>query len=422
MWDAADEWLHWFRAFLVGLPRPVKRLIMISVDIVFICGAAALAMLAVARDIDSLAHLPTDFMLGLALMTPLVFGRLGLYRAVVRFLRSRVIGTVVLGVTVLALLMALHALLVPEAGTSLAAAVVFWAFAMIHTAGSRFTMRDFLHGSRKPRERAIIYGAGNSGARLASMLVSGGHCLPVAFVDDNPALRGSVVSGLRVYLRDELMRVVEMHDASRVLLAMPSASRSRRAEIIQELEPAPLHVQTVPDMNDLVSGRANFDDLREVDVEDLLGRDPIPPRPDLISACVAGPRRDGHRRRRLDRLRTVPADPRAGRDAAGAGGSRRAGAVRHRPGAAVHGRASRADRRNHPGARLSDRRRLHPAGDQVLRGAHHLPRGRVQARAAGRVQHGRRHPQQRDRHLPPRRWPRRRPGSRPSCWCPPTRP
>jgi FlaA1/EpsC-like NDP-sugar epimerase len=288
MWSSADEWLHWLRAFLVGLPRPVKRLIMVSVDVVFICGAAALAMLAVEQDVSTLAHLPLDFMLGLAVVTPLVFGRLGLYRAVVRFLRSRVIGTVILCVTVLAVLMALHALLAPEAGTSLAAALVFWAFGIIHTAGSRFAMRDFLHGSRKPRERAIIYGAGVSGARLASMLVSGGQCLPIAFVDDNRALWGSVVSGLRVYSRAELMKLVELHDASRVLLAMPSASRSRRAEIIQELEPAPLHVQTVPDMNDLVSGRASFDDLREVDIVDLLGRDPIPPRPDLISACVAG--------------------------------------------------------------------------------------------------------------------------------------
>jgi FlaA1/EpsC-like NDP-sugar epimerase len=73
-----------------------------------------------------------------------------------------------------------------------------------------------------------------------------------------------------------------------VLLAMPSASRKRRAEILQELESSPIHVQTVPDMNELVRGNARFDDLREVDVEDLLGRDPVPPRPDLIRACIAG--------------------------------------------------------------------------------------------------------------------------------------
>ena len=276
------------RELLVGLPRPAKRLVMLAADFVFIIGAAALAILVTVPSASSPGQLPWGLLLLLAgLMVP-VFWTVGLYRAVVRFLRSAVIIAVISGVTILAGFMGLYALLVPEAGLSLGTVVVFWAFAVIHTAGSRFVVRDFLHGSRKPRERAVIYGAGNSGARLASMLSSGGQCLPVAFVDDAKAMQGTVVAGLRVHAPDQLMRLVKVHDVTRLLLAMPSATRQRRGEIIQQLESAPLHIQTVPDMNDLVSGRANFDELREVDVEDLLGRDPTAPRPDLISACVSG--------------------------------------------------------------------------------------------------------------------------------------
>lgn len=288
MQNRADESFYRLRAFLVELPRPMKRLLMVATDFVFIVGAAVAAILLTSPATISIESFPWPLAFGIgALMVP-VFWQLGLYRAVIRFLRSRVIGSVMAGVTILATAMFAYAALVPTSGISLGAVMVFWGFAIIHTAGSRFTVRDFLHGSRKPRERAIIYGAGTSGARLAGMLGSGGNCLPVAFVDDDASLHKSLVAGLRVFSPSALNTLVESHEVSRLLLAMPSASRQRRAEIIQQLETLPLHIQTVPDMNDLVSGKARFDDLREVDVEDLLGRDPIPPRPDLIRACVAG--------------------------------------------------------------------------------------------------------------------------------------
>ena len=282
-----DESLHGLRVFLVGLPRPAKRLVMVLADQVFMLGAAALAIFLTnpAGVIENGLPWVLLFLLGASML--LIFTRLGLYRAVVRFLRSRVVTSVMVGVTLIAGLMAAYALARPESVVTLQAALVFWAFGLIHTAGSRFTLRDFLHGSRKPRERAIIYGAGNSGARLATLLSSAGECLPVAFLDDDPALQGSLVAGLPVRSPAAIPELIDTHDAARLLLAMPSASRQRRAEIIETLEPYPLHIQTVPDMNDLVSGKASFDDLREVDVEDLLGRDPIPPRPDLIGACVS---------------------------------------------------------------------------------------------------------------------------------------
>jgi FlaA1/EpsC-like NDP-sugar epimerase len=273
---------------MVGLPRPLKRLMMVLVDSAGILAATAAAILVTTSSLASFAQFPWGALLLIAVLGLPLYWFLGLYRAVIRYLRSRVIVSVVIGVSVLAASLALYAVAVPEAGIPISAALVFWAFAFIHTAGLRFVVRDFLHHGAVRSERAIIYGAGTSGARLAGLLASGGECQPVAFVDDNAALHGSIVAGLYVHSPAGLMNLVEAHDATRLLLAMPSASRQRRAKIIDELLEAPLHIQTVPDMNDLVSGRASFDDLREVEVDDLLGRDPIPPREGLIGACVTG--------------------------------------------------------------------------------------------------------------------------------------
>jgi FlaA1/EpsC-like NDP-sugar epimerase len=284
----ADESFHRLRAFLIGLPRPLKRLVMILVDLACLAAAAAIAILFTTPAQSLGPGFPWQAVALLGVVMLPLFWFLGFYHAVVRFLRSRIMGHVAIGLSVLALVLYAYGLVFPAHGIGLGTAVTFWAFGLLHTAGSRFMVRDFLHGNRRPRERVVIYGAGNSGARLAGLLTSGGECLPMAFLDDSPTLHGSLVGGLPVYPPSALPELTENLGLSGLLLAMPSVTRKRRAEILEELESSPLHVQTVPDMNDLVMGHASFDDLREVDVEDLLGRDPVPPRPELISACIAG--------------------------------------------------------------------------------------------------------------------------------------
>jgi FlaA1/EpsC-like NDP-sugar epimerase len=163
---------------------------------------------------------------------------------------------------------------------------VYWSFGILYVAGSRFMMRDFLRRQSRALENVIIYGAGAAGARLAINLMSSEECVPVAFVDDSRAMEGNVVSGIPVHSVKELPRLLTELSAERLLLAIPSASRRRRRSILRQLEKYPVHVQTVPDIHDLVSGRATLEELREVDVEDLLGRDPVPPKPELFKACI----------------------------------------------------------------------------------------------------------------------------------------
>jgi FlaA1/EpsC-like NDP-sugar epimerase len=118
-------------------------------------------------------------------------------------------------------------------------------------------------------------------------LIGGPDFEPVAFVDDRAALRGSQINGLSVYSPDDLPQLVVTRQIERVLLAMPSASHRRRREVLAGLEPLSVHVQSLPDLADIISGKARIDELREVDVCDLLGRDPVPPNPHLFASCIS---------------------------------------------------------------------------------------------------------------------------------------
>ncbi|MDO7672742.1 MAG: polysaccharide biosynthesis protein, partial [OM182 bacterium] len=132
----------------------------------------------------------------------------------------------------------------------------------------------------------IIYGAGSSGMQLLAALQSGDQYLPVAFVDDGHKLLGSTVHGVRVYGPNSLYELVEAFSVRQILLAIPSATHAERKEILNKLEHLPVHVKTVPDLFDMVSGKVGVDEIRDIDIEDLLGRDIVPPDPELLGACI----------------------------------------------------------------------------------------------------------------------------------------
>ncbi len=217
-----------------------------------------------------------------------IFVRLGLYRAVLRYMATRAILTVFAGVlfsVVLAALMdgALFGSVVPKS-----AWVIYFLIAMLYVWGSRTIARHVFGLVSSPRDRVIIYGAGESGIELAMALKKGRDFQPVAFVDDDPAHHGNVLHGLEVFPSDFLEPLIARYGVRQVMLAMPSAPRSRRSEIIQQLLGLGVRVQTVPDLSDILAGRARVDDVHDVDISDLLGRDPVPPHPGLLGACVTG--------------------------------------------------------------------------------------------------------------------------------------
>ena len=165
-------------------------------------------------------------------------------------------------------------------------AVVYGAFCFLYLVGSRYAAQYYLVRRSEDKDNVIIYGAGEAGARVVQAM-QGNHAFhPVAFVDDDPAVQGKQINGLPVYSSASLAILVRKHRVSSVLLAFPAASRRRRQEIIAALEDLPVHVQTVPHFDDLISGKARVDDIRDVDVEDLLSRAPVAPENTLMQATL----------------------------------------------------------------------------------------------------------------------------------------
>ena len=270
---------------VLRLSRPTKRLIMIGADSIMLPAAL---LLAVFLKFDRLSA--PSALLGCAAATGVgVFSIFGFYRAVIHFMGVRAIGRMVVGVTLSVVGLALCAGLGLSPPVPAALLAIYWAVALLYLGGSRFVVRYLYLCGGKPRsaKRVAIYGAGEAGARLSSILMGGPDFEPVVFVDDRAALQGSQINGVVVYAPEELPRLVVTHHIDRVLLAMPSASHRRRREVLAGLEPLSVHVQSLPDLADIISGKARIDELRDVDVCDLLGRDPVPPNSQLFASCIA---------------------------------------------------------------------------------------------------------------------------------------
>ena len=229
----------------------------------------------------------------LAVVVPLTlasFSVLGLYRAVVRYFSADSLPVVLIGALVssVALLTSSQLLGAPIPRS---VALIYFGLVFVGVSAARFYMRGLLARERRRRRRgAVIYGAGESGRQLANALHHDGDTAPVAFIDDDPKLQGQVVAGKPVLGRDRLPEIVGNHEISRLLLAVPGASREQRRSIVNEVADLEVEVRTIPAMEDIIDGRAGFGDLRHVDPEDLLGRDPIPPHRDLMGAAVQGKR------------------------------------------------------------------------------------------------------------------------------------
>ena len=278
-------------AAILALPRETKRIIMATADAVAIPTAlwAALALKFDRLD-PSLERTYAYF--GVAIVSALFFFWVfGLYRAVIRFMGPKAMSTVIAGVSLSVLVLVAFDRLVASHQIPLSAFGIYWALALPYVGGSRFVARYlFLRrsGIRGTAARVAIYGAGHAGARVCSALLGGPDFEPVAFIDDKKSLQGSSINGIAVHGPDCLEELVRRRRIDRILLAMPSASRRRRREILTALEPLGVHVQSLPNLSDLISGKAQINELRDVEVSDLLGRDPVPPRPKLSGSCIRG--------------------------------------------------------------------------------------------------------------------------------------
>lgn len=281
--------MHQFLQQLLLLERPVKRGIqaMGDVTLILICFSAAMAL---RLESLSFAGNPAVWavLLPVVPLTILTFARLGLYRAMLRFISTQVMVSMLIGVGVSGAAMTLAAQVL---GAPVPRSVpVIYAVLLLLTGGSlRFLLRAlFRMPGLKSQKPVIIYGAGEAGRQLANALRYGHDYTPVAFLDDDPAMARTTVAGRPVYAPKQAAELIAKHGVATILLAIPSVTRARRRQIVSALEPLGVTVKTIPGMADIVSGTATFAELRAVSPEDLLGRDPVPPIADLMGRNIRG--------------------------------------------------------------------------------------------------------------------------------------
>ena len=282
------------RHSLIALPRFWKQGILVLVDSALLVTALhGLAWFASTGTDGPFGVGNGQTFVALAVAIPL-FAKAGFYRTVIRFPGGQMLlSTAGLLAVTAAIMLATSQLIPVEAlRISRAGALCFVSLALLGIVASRVLMRQLLHGhsqqGSRRKDAVIVYGAGSAGARLLNALNESGRFRAVAAVDDNPDLHGRLLAGVAVWPPSELRRLTQDLRAHRILLAMPSVSRSRRQSIIDQLMDLNVRIQTVPDVADIIAGVARVDDLREVDALDLLGRNPVPPDAALLAACVTG--------------------------------------------------------------------------------------------------------------------------------------
>lgn len=274
---------------MLEIPRPIKRGVCVTLDAILLLAAYLAAKALRLGSLNFPSTLEEWSVISTTIAVSIyIFARTGLYRAILRHLAPQAMTTVMLGVLSSTItLVALSFFL--RAGIPRTVPVIYAAIALIAIGGTRYMVRSIIIGMQRwQKQKVIIYGAGNAGSQLASALHFGQEYEAVAFIDDNPQLHGNTVQGLTVYAPNLLHTLILRYAPSKILLAMPSASHERRRKILRQLEPFPVKVQTVAGISDLVSGKATVAELRDIDVEDLLGRDPIAPSTELMSKNIEG--------------------------------------------------------------------------------------------------------------------------------------
>jgi FlaA1/EpsC-like NDP-sugar epimerase len=273
--------------YLLNASRPTKRLMTVAYDILAIPVAVYLA-LALRYGVWN-PTLTSEVLFAVAITTSITLGifiRLGLYRAVVRFMTGKAFSTLAIGISISALILTTSSFLLnaslPRSSTII---YFFTAFALLGT--PRLFIRSIVSQIGKAQcEPVLIYGAGNQGVALAHALASSDLYRPCAFIDDDRRKQGTTIHGLRVISKEQVVDLIDQYDISKILLALGNASFGQRRALIETLSSNNLEILTAPAVNDIVSGKARIEEVREVEIDDLLGRDCVSPNVELLSSNI----------------------------------------------------------------------------------------------------------------------------------------
>ncbi len=274
---------------LYGLSRRTKQCILIAFDL---CAIPLAVWLAVALRwggiVFEFTYREALAILITAAVSGFIFIRTGLYRAMVRYMGQQAIMTVVKDVTWSSIVLAM-ALFLLRSEVPRSAPLIYWAIALFFIGGGRLLVRASYQNMRRwSGKKVAIYGAGASGRQLLHSVFQSGEFAPMIFLDDNRNVQGTVINGIPVYDPRELPQLIADMGITHVLLALPNIDRAHKRNIISYVTNLHVQIKTIPSFSALASGIAKVGDIVDVDVEDLLGREIVPPKPALLSKCISG--------------------------------------------------------------------------------------------------------------------------------------
>lgn len=275
---------------ILAWPRAMKRLVVVAMDVVL---SLLATWLAFSLRLDN-PNWPDEMQLRVYVLAPLlaipVFVRLGLYRAIFRYTGQAALLTTAKAVAIYGLLLLGVLLWARWTNVPRSLGVLQPLIFLLLVGASRALARFWLAGwgrEQAGQGRFLIYGAGLAGAQTAAALGMSGQYTLIGFADDDSAKIGRTINGVHVHASQEVPDLIARLGVTDILLAMPSVTRERRNRIIESLRHLPVHIRTLPGMADLTSGRVTVQDFRELDIEDLLGRDPVPPDAALLARDLA---------------------------------------------------------------------------------------------------------------------------------------
>ena len=283
-----------FRHYLIDLPRWAKRVLLVANDF-FILTFALWA--AFSLRLSTFYAPPNKLITGLFILAPLIgvatFYARGLYRLVTRYIGQEASTRIYITIALAVLIWALVLLMIGVPGVPRSVVIIYGLLAAglirlsRHYAGWVLKAApNATPASLDPRTKVLIYGAGTVGLQLLRALNVSRDYKPVAFVDDDKSLWGQTINEVKVYMPDKISKLIERNGVKEILLALSSAPLHQRRTVIRSLENLPVVVKTLPALEDIASGRVQVSDLRPIDVEDLLGRDPVPPDTSLLARDI----------------------------------------------------------------------------------------------------------------------------------------
>ncbi|MDQ6568237.1 MAG: nucleoside-diphosphate sugar epimerase/dehydratase [Haemophilus parahaemolyticus] len=269
------------------LSRPLKRIASLIIDTILITGAFFFAYWTRLGKITSFDNHQIWLALSCTLVVTLIaFIKLGLYRAVLRYISFKALAMIATGALISSISLVLFSFFI-DSFIPRTVPLIYFSYIFLLCGGVRMLVRYYIGLLlNKNNESVLIYGAGSNGRQLAVMLKHAYRYRIRGFIDDNVKLHGTYLLGNKIFSPKDISKLVQKYNVKVILLAIPSASRCERKAIIDSLIPLKIKVQTIPDMEEILQGNAKIDELREVKIEDLLGREPVLPNQELLQKNI----------------------------------------------------------------------------------------------------------------------------------------